>query len=204
MIKFLSYVVYSIQIKRVSDEEFEDLSKELNEYTEDAMKIDHTPWIPDDLIQMEDLYTDLIIEKLENKPDRLVAVPLDNYQELFNNEQSETEIGNRKINGKASSRLTAGRRRKSRKVLIKGHPGVGKTTLIKKMGWDWAKGIFNTFSIIFVAFLKFAKPGEPIENIIIESMPDLEGMNLSGRKLTTLLDKYVSECLIILDGHGSK
>ena len=36
--------------------------------------------------------------------------------------------------------------------------------------------------------------------IIIESMPDLEGMNLSGRKLKTLLEKYASECLIILDG----
>ena len=107
-----------------------------------------------------------------------MAIPLDNYQELFNNEQSDSEIGRSKGNDKGPSRRIAGRRRKPRKVLIKGHPGVGKTTLIKKMGWDWAKGIFTTFSILFVVFLKFAKPGEPIENIIINSLPDLEGVNL--------------------------
>ena len=39
------------------------------------MKIEHTPWIPDDLIQMADLYTDLAIEKLENKPDRTCGYP---------------------------------------------------------------------------------------------------------------------------------
>ena len=86
------------------------------------------------------------------------------------------------------------------RVLLKGDPGAGKTTLIKKMGWDWAKGFFTTFSIIFIVFLKFAKPGDPFENIIIKSMPDLEGMDLSGTRLRALLDKHDIECLIILDG----
>ena len=164
------------------------------------MKIENTPWIPDDLIQMEDLYTDLTIEKLENKPGTVVAIPLDNYQELFKVDQGSGKNGNKEEIGKVAGRRIARRRKKPSRVLLKGDPGAGKTTLIKKMGWDWAKGFFTTFSIIFIVFLKFAKPGEPIENIIIKSMPDLEGMGLSGTKLTALLDKHDIECLIILDG----
>ena len=202
-------IVYSRQIKRVSDDDFEDLCDELKSYTEDAMKIENTPWIPDDLIQMEDLYTDLVIEKLENKPDKVVAIPLDNYQELFKVDHGSGENGNkeeigkiagRRIAGKIAGRRIAGRRRKPSRVLLKGDPGAGKTTLIKKMGWDWAKGFFTTFSIIFIVFLKFANPREPIENIIIKCMPDLEGMDLSGTKLRAILDKHDIECLIILDG----
>ena len=137
------------------------------------MKIENTPWIPDDLIKMEDLYTDSIIEKLENKLDKVVAIPLDNHQELFKVDHGSGKNGNKEEIGKIAGRRIARRRRKPSRVLLKGDPGAGKTTLIKKMGWDWAKGFFTTFSIIFIVFLKFANPGEPIENIIIKSMPNL-------------------------------
>ena len=30
--------------------------------------------------------------------------------------------------------------------------GKGKTTLVKKVAWDWAKKIFGTFYIVFFVF----------------------------------------------------
>ena len=52
---------------------------------------------------------------------------------------------------------------------MKGDPGMGKTTLGKKMGYMIGlrgvfESVFNRFLCSFV-FLKFVKPGESIENV---------------------------------------
>ena len=92
------------------------------------------------------------------------------------------------------------RRVKGRKVLVKGKPSIGKTTLLKKVGWDWAKGIFQTFAIVFFVFLKLVKPGDAIENVIIDQVPELEGINVSAERLREILDTIGPRCLIIFDG----
>ena len=82
---------------------------------------------------------------------------------------------------------------------------MGKTTLGKKVGYDWAMETFKRFSIIFFVSLKFAKPGESIENIIIKQNPELEGLNVTEAKLRACFEKFGSRCLIIFDGldeHG--
>ena len=61
------------------------------------------------------------------------------------------------------------------------------------------------FSMIFFVFLKFVKPGEPIENVIIQQNPELEGLNVTPTKLRACFEKFGSRCLIIFDGldeHG--
>ena len=77
---------------------------------------------------------------------------------------------------------------------------MGKTTLMKKISWDWAKRIFTQFSIVFFIFLKLVEPGEPIENIIIKQIPELEGMSVNSKKLKQILEIHSSRCLLILDG----
>ena len=84
--------------------------------------------------------------------------------------------------------------------MCKGDPGIGKTTLMKKIGWDWARGIFVTYSIVFFVFLKLVRPGDAIENVIIQQNPDLEGRGLTPAKLKKILDKFSDRCLLILDG----
>ena len=93
----------------------------------------------------------------------------------------------------------------NRKVLMKAGPGMGKTTLGKKVTWDWATGVFKDFSIIFFVSLKLVNPNDTIENAIKQQNPELEGLGVSQQKLKALLNRYSSRILIILDGldeHG--
>ena len=48
--------------------------------------------------------------------------------------------------------------------------------------------------------LKFVKPGEVIERVIMQQNPELEGLHISQQKLKALLNGYSDRILIILDG----
>ena len=91
-------------------------------------------------------------------------------------------------------------RKKIKKVLLKGEPGIGKTTLAKKMALDWARGVFTTFSIVLFVILKLAHPGDAIENVIIKQNYFLEGLGVTQCKLEAILNTFGGKCLLILDG----
>ena len=77
---------------------------------------------------------------------------------------------------------------------------MGKSTLGKKIGLDWAKGLFKMFSIIFFVVLRIVKPGDSIEDVIIQQTPELEGLHVSKEKVGKMLDKFGDRCLLIFDG----
>ena len=144
------------------------------------MKMEPFPWLRDYYVDMNKLYTELIPEKLENEVLWVQKVTLKDYKEMFDS------------NGR-------------NKILIKGDPGMGKTTLGKKVGWDWARGMFKMFSLVFFVFLKFVQPDECIEDGILKQNPELEGLGVSRTKLRGILDRFSDRCLLILDGfdeHG--
>ena len=130
-----------------TDEEFLCLAEKLKPFTEEKMKIEPFPWFEGHLINMDEIYTELTLEKVEMKLLREERKKLRRYDEIFNCNKSE---------------------HKNRKVLMKANPGMGKTTLGRKMSSDWAIGKFEKFSIIFFVALKFVKPGDSIENIIMQ------------------------------------
>ena len=229
-------------------EELEELAENLRPSTERAMKIEVAPWIEDYVVDMQDLFTELELEKIHNKPVGQEKRLLKDYTEFFA-EKSEENKNKRKIESINPARigsddcdyeksLTIKRRktgtgsgitmkleqykkdlgktrevkeqrppkdsqvqkREGKKVLLKGDPGIGKTTLLKKIGWDWATRIFGKFAIVFVVFLKLVKPGDAIENAIIQQTPVLEGLNITKEKLKRILEQSGNQCLIILDG----
>ena len=168
----------------IVEEEFLSIAEKLKPFTEEKMKIEPFPWFEGYLIDMDELYTELTLEKVEMKLLGEERRRLGGYQEMFDCSQSKPD---------------------NKKVLMKSDPGMGKTTLGQKMSWDWARGTFKKFSVIFFVALKLVKPDGLIENVIIQQNPELEGLGVSQQKLNALLNRYSKKVLIILDGldeHG--
>ena len=163
----------------IAEAEFLSIAEKLKPFTEEKMKIQPFPWFEGYLIDMDELYSELTLEKVERKLLRDKRIKLRGYKEMFNCHDSE---------------------HKNRKVLMKADPRMGKTTLRKKITRDWAIGVFKKFSIVFFVSLKFVKPGDPIEKAIMQQNPELEGLHITQQKLRTLLSRYSNRILIILDG----
>ena len=176
--------------------------EELKEYTEESMKIERAPWVPGDYtVNMDELYTELTVQQIDNKPHGPVYVKLKHYSHLF--EEKATDTQQPLQNTEQSSELIKPKtrqKRKGRKILGKADPGMGKSTFCKKVAYDWAKGIFTAVSVVFFISMKLIQPGQTIENIIIAQTPPIEGLKFGEKKLTTILERLGSLCLIIFDG----
>ena len=182
--KLLCQVPYNFSI--VTEEEFHTLAENLRPWTEKAMKIEVAPWIKEYVADMDDLYTDLILEKIHNKPTGYFRKRIKNYEELFVVlEEDQVKSMLSRVPGK--------------KILIKADPGMGKTTLVKKIAWDWAKKLFTKVTMVYFVFLKLVKPGDTIESVIIDQTPELEGLGVTKEKLKSMLQKCGEKCLLILD-----
>ena len=179
----------------LSGENFLHFVEEQKRYTEEAMKIDMAPWATAYTeVDMDKLYTELTLEKLENTPASLLSEKIENYQKLFGSPECG-ESQDDKVKSKANFK-----KKKGKRILCKGDPGMGKTTWGKKIGYDWAKGIFTAYSIVFFVFLKLVQPDDTIENVIIEQNPHLEGLRMSPANLRRILEIHSEKCLVILDG----
>ena len=166
---------YSNLFYFITEAEFLAIAEKLKPHVERRMKIEPFPWLRDYYVDMNKLYTELILEKIENEVLGENTWPLKDYKEMFDSKSRH-------------------------KILIKGDPGMGKTTLGKKIGWDWARGDMKIFSTVFFIFLKFVKRGEQIENVILKQNPELEGLGVSPKKLRAVLHRFSDRCLLILDG----
>ena len=195
----------------VTLEELQTIADQLRPYTAEAMKIEVASWIRDYVVDMNELYTELALEKIHNKPIGQDAEMLNHYFELFKKGKrvSKGDLPEQNIlplkrartdrsNYKGDEEPQEGNR--GDKILMKGDPGMGKTTQCKKIGWDWAKGLFTYFLIVFFVFLKLVKPGEAIENAIIKQNPYMKGLKITEEKVRSILDTLGTRCLIILDG----
>ena len=179
----------------LSGKDFLHFVEEQKRYTEEAMKIDIAPWATAYTeVDMDKLYTELTLEKLENTPASIHHEKIENYQELFKSSECG-ELQNDKVKSIAGLK-----KKKGKRILCKGDPGMGKTTWGKKIGYDWAKGIFTAYSVVFFVFLKLVQPDDAIENVIIEQNPHLEGLGMTPRNLKGILEIYSEKCLLILDG----
>ena len=67
----------------VTEEEFLTLAEEIRPFTKDAMKIEVAPWIKDYVVDMDDLYTELSLEEVQNKPTGDEAQILASYKDVF-------------------------------------------------------------------------------------------------------------------------
>ena len=176
--------------------ELTELIEELQQCTEEAMEIEMAPWVHNYTVPMDELYTDLTLEQIKNKPTGPISVKVDNYAQFF----AEEPTGNQEKPNVRQIIRGRGKRKKGKKILAKGDPGTGKSTFGKKIAYDWAKGVFTAVSVVFFVSMKLIRPGQTIENIIIERNPRIESLEITEEKLCYILKNLGSRCLIILDG----
>ena len=149
------------------------------------------PWLRGYTVQMEDLYTELTVGKIENKPTGPESKVINDYKELF--DQAQLSHSPRKGKGRFK------KKERGKRFLVKADPGLGKTTFCKKLAWDWAKGHLTTFSITFCIRLKLVKSGQNIEDVLIQQCPSLRQQGVGPYDVRQLLDKFGERSLVILD-----
>ena len=147
--------------------ELSAIARKLRPFMEQAMKIEVAPWIRDYVVNMDELCCELTLEKINNVAYGREYTTLDKHLFMFKDKSVPCK-----------------------KILIKGDPGIGKTSLVKKIAWDWAKEEFTEVSLVFFLHLKSVKPVVAIENAIIEQMPELEGLNVSRSKLESFIEHF--------------
>ncbi len=152
-------------------------------------KIQRSPWLEADVMEFENVYKPLKIS-------RQMGLPTDNgtdivydYKELFSEEGPGEREGKRP-------------KRTRKKVFIRGGPGMGKSTMVSKMVYDWATDAWKTFILVIFISLKLVRPGEPIENIIVDEdiNPVLYAEDYDPAMIRSILINHGEKCLIIFDG----
>ena len=169
------------------------MAEDLCPHTSRTMNMEPAPWIRDYVVDMEELYIELTLEKIDKKLFREDRRKLENYKELF-------ALHNPGMLEYFDIRYYCPNLIPKTKILIKGNPGIGKTSLSKKIAWDWAKRLFVKVSIVFFVFLKLVKPNDALEDVIIIQNDKLQSKNVTSKKLTDILERFGHECLLILDG----
>ena len=166
------------------------------------MKIEMAPWVKNHTVSMDELYTELTLEQIENKPTGQIPVKLESYSELFTEKETADEQQNypETTSEPPRKKSKTSKAKKGKKILGKGDPGMGKSTFGRKIAYDWAKGVFTAVSVVFFVSMKLIRPSQTIENIIIDQVPPLEALEIDERKLKTILNTFGNKCLIILDG----
>ena len=143
------------------------------------------PWAKDFTLKLEDVQTRLDVVRCRGEK---VNWKTSEYSEMFEETQPREMHGLQVL-------------QKLRKILVKGRLGHGKSTLAKNIVYDWAKGLFKRFSIVFFISMKLVKPDDTIENMIIDQN-GLGDLNFTPQKVKRILDKFGSDCLVIIDGLG--
>ena len=73
------------------------------------------PWMDEEALLLSEVYTEMEMEEYKGRWNKRTVIPLNNYKNLFTNvEQQGTRI------------------------LVKGDPGIGKSTFVQKLALDWA------------------------------------------------------------------
>lgn len=86
-------------------------------------------------------------------------------------------------------------------VVVKGDPGAGKTTLVKKIAYDWATDQINQFSLILAIPLRYATRTADFLHLTVDYYADQFRLLPSDKiELLNWLSQLNRELLICLDG----
>ncbi len=180
-------MIFILFIGKSLEVDVAELAELMKSDMENTLKIQRSPWLDWDVLEFKDVYLPVELNK-ENRNQNVELVR--EYKELFT-ENPDTNVSD-----------TKRRKRHRHKILIKGAPGVGKTTLAAKMAYDWAVSALKMFSLVFLVSLKCVNPGDPINSFIIDEnlVPSVYETEYNLQNIEGIVRNFGSKCLLILEG----
>ncbi len=150
---------------------------------EENLLIQRNPWIRNDVMLFDDIFLPVKISHLDNST-------LGDYTELFaeNTNLSSNVSKRRKLNRKL--------------IWLLGEPGIGKSTLVEKIAYDWAVSEWNMFELVMLVPLKRIHPDDSVDCIFLneDATPSVFANDLLTFDINDLLEKNGEKCLLIFDG----
>ena len=139
------------------------------------------PWMGDEwALRLSEVYTQLEIESFTGKLHQRETQLLVDYKELFTDIELE-----------------------GTRILVKGDPGIGKTTFTHKIAYDWATGNLPQFDLVLVLKLKFSQEHQTIENMVaklLQTISDTPDPAISDEAVHNYLKSGKDRVLLVLDG----
>ena len=136
------------------------------------------PWMQDEALKLSEVYTSMEMEEYLGRYRKRVAVPMRDYTELFKNLKPE-----------------------GTRILVTGDPGIGKTTFIHKLAYDWAMGNLDMFDVVLVVKLKYATKTQSIASMVEDQIGPIYDEALPSQEAVRQYMKSGRDrVLLVLDG----
>ncbi|XP_072037084.1 uncharacterized protein [Amphiura filiformis] len=157
----------------------------IEEYRETRGKLPLLPWMPEEFANIEDIFVDLeIIE--EDKPSGVIRKKLDLYSDLVCIERNIGRSKNKEL---------------VKRILVRGDPGAGKSTMISKLAYDWAcnksDSPMSKFDLVFVITVCEIDPDTDLIGVIQDQLLP----KISRQSLEEFLHSNASSVAILFDGY---
>ena len=169
--------------------------KGIKENTKRTLKTAMAPWAEECSVSLDEVQCNLRLLCLNGRPTNVL---LDNYKELFEGkgkwgEEGESEERERqRICDSLSNRNV---QEPNNRILIMGDGGLGKSTLAKKIAYDWAVNRFKRFAVVLYIDMRFWVPGKLATNQIMS-----ENTGVTEEIVSNILEKLGHESLLVFDG----
>ncbi|XP_070533140.1 uncharacterized protein [Ptychodera flava] len=86
----------------------------------------------------------------------------------------------------------------TRRIRIEGAPAMGKSTLCRKLAYDWSCGELQQYTLLFFLEMRHIAKNNMIDEIFNQLIPD--DFNLSIQKLSEIVSQNIDSVLFLCDG----
>ena len=132
----------------------------------------------EEALLLSEVYTEMEMEEYKGRGHKRTVIPLSNYKDLFTNVQSQ-----------------------GTRILVKGDPGIGKSTFVQKLALDWATKQLGRFDLVLVVKLKFADKTQPIASMVKNQIKTLWADDkISEVDIADYIESGRDRVLLVLDG----